>query len=89
MNTTDFRSSDVIGRLLSDGLDAALQQYPELMDQRGLLEELLAAHMRLSDLEREAGDLNRRLDRLGGELADHLGELKPVSKRKPAKVQPK
>lgn len=74
MTITTICSSSVIGQLLEQGLEPTLASYPELANQRGLLEEILAVDGRLNDLEREAGDLSRRLDELGGELADCLGE---------------
>ena len=72
MTVVSFCSRSVIGLVIGHGVDAALLQFPELLPMRPTLEEIAEVHEELNHLERLAGDLSRRLDELGCELADRM-----------------
>ena len=63
----------VIQDVITQGVDATLEKFPELTQHRDLLEEVCQAEIELSLHERLAEDYRRRLDELGFELASVLG----------------
>ena len=65
-------SASVIATLLEEGLNAALVQYPELLPNRPLLEEILLVEEQSIFHIRMASNCSRKLDELGGDLKDAL-----------------
>ena len=72
MTVVSICSSSVIGQVIGHGVEAALLQFPALLPMRPTLEEIAEVHEELNHIERLAGDLSRRLDELGYELADRM-----------------
>lgn len=67
--TPEVRPSDVIALAMREGIEAALEEFPDIDEHRAALQRLLDTDAELTALERKASEAQGRLDAADRELS--------------------